>query len=195
MGDRSSDEPVGFLHRPVAIVSLIGGILGIVTGAAGVFGLFSSDQPSGGGADAKIEQCMAAHGLSNPQTRREMGPDRLLFRACAWPPPFGAESDGFMEITAVRRSGPGNSEAEGLTAADVVTSECRDLEIVYLFDDMGTFVVDDPIRISKGEIRRVEGGSVWHPRNAREASVYTPRRDEVIVMANERYKLDRVRCI
>ena len=110
-------------------------------------------------------------------------------------PPPGAAPDGFTEITVASRQGPGRSEAEGLTVADVFTSSCDDIEARYLFDNMGTFVPEQPVRLTKGEIRRVEGGSIWVPRSNTEASIYSPRRDESTVLSAARYKLDSARCL
>jgi hypothetical protein len=93
------------------------------------------------------------------------------------------------------KDGPGQSEAEGLTIADVFTTECRDIKVTYLFDNQGTFVVEKPVLLTKGEIRRIEGGSIWQPRTAEEVSIFTLRRDESIVLSKGRYILDSVRCV
>jgi hypothetical protein len=190
-GERQSRRP--FLERPVAVVTLVGGLLGIVTATLTVLGFL------GGGdaqtAEQRIATCVAEHGLSSSVTKTQTAPGRMLFRSCVWPPPPGAANDGFTEITVASRDGPGQSEAEGLTVADVYTTSCRDIEVRYLFDNMGTFVPEEPVRLTKGEIRRVEGGSIWFPRNEREASIYTPRRDEFVVLSARRYRLDTARCV
>jgi hypothetical protein len=82
-----------------------------------------------------------------------------------------------------------------MTVADYISSTCRDIELVYLFDNQGTFVPEEPLLLSKGEIRRVEGGSVWHPSDDREAIEFAPGRDESIVMSNRRYAIDTARCV
>jgi hypothetical protein len=139
---------------------------------------------------------MVRHGLDNPREKNEGGTaGTVLFRGCTWPAPAGAEADGYTEIAVTSFDGPGESEAEGMTVANRVRSSCRDVELVYLFNNQGTFVQEDPTIISKGEIRRVEGGSVWIPGNAAEATAFAPRRDESIVMSNGRYKLDSARCL
>ena len=79
--------------------------------------------------------------------------------------------------------------------ADVFTTSCRDLEVIYLFDNQGTFEAAQPVRVTKGEIRRVEGGSVWDPRTNRQSEIFSPRRDESVVLSSLRYTLDTVRCI
>ena len=180
-----------FLHRPLAIVSLIAGVLGIVTAIVTLGGLFNNSDEE---RQAKVESCMAEHGLSTRTETQEIDSNRV-FRACVWPPPFGADGDGFTEITMSSGEGPGRSEAEGLTVANVFTTECRDLELVYLFNNMGSFIAEEPIRLSKGEIRRVEGGSIWQPRTAREASIYSPGRDQSVILSNLRYTIDTARCI
>lgn len=187
----AKDEDRSFLQRPLAVVTLVGGVLGIVTALVSLL-------PRGGDAEetqSRIDVCVTAHGLSQPSESEKVAPGRLLFRACDWPPPSGAATDGFSEITVASRDGPGQSEAGGLTIADVFTTECRDIEATYLFDNQGTFVVEKPVLLTKGEIRRIEGGSVWRPRTAEEASIFAPRRDESIVLSNARYTLDSARCV
>jgi hypothetical protein len=188
----SSEARRPFLERPVTLVTLVGGILGIAVALVTLW-------PSGDGPQdekqAKVEACLTDHGLEDSIQRTEFAEGRVVFRGCQWPPPAGAAADGFTEITVASREGPGESEAEGMTVADVFTTECADIEAQYLFDNMGTFVPEEPVRLTKGEIRRVEGGSVWFPRDELEASIYTPRRDEFIVMSALRYRLDSVRCI
>lgn len=82
-----------------------------------------------------------------------------------------------------------------MTVADVFTTNCQDIEVKYLFDNMGTFVPEQPFELSKGEVRRVEGGSVWSPSSPREAALYEPGRDESIAMSAGRYELDSARCV
>jgi hypothetical protein len=182
-----------FLERPVAIVTLIGGCLGILTAIATVFGLPGGSDDEG--EQPRIVACLADHGLSQAVDKTEVAAGRIVFRACVWPPPPGAANDGFTEITMASREGPGRSEAEGLTVADVFTTACRDIEVRYLFDNMGTFVPEQPVRVTKGEIRRVEGGSIWFPRNRQEAEIYSPRRDEFVVLSAGRYRIDSARCV
>jgi hypothetical protein len=82
-----------------------------------------------------------------------------------------------------------------MTVADVFTSSCRVIEARYLFASQGSFIAEEPIRLQVGEIRRVEGGSIWLPRDERETSRFSPRRDESVIMRNTRYELDTARCI
>ena len=184
-----------FLERPTAVVSLIAGILAIATTGATLLGVFDGDDGGEESRSERIDQCVAEHGLPGPREKEKISTGRVVFRGCAWPPPPGAENDGFSEITVASGEGPGTSEAEGLTVSDVFTTTCRDLEVRYLFDNMGTFVPEQPIRLSKGEVRRVEGGSVWTPRTREEASLYAPGRDQAIVLSALRYKLDDARCV
>jgi hypothetical protein len=187
-----SSKHRSFLERPIAIVSLIASVLGIATATVTLAGVVGPDENED---TERIEACIADHGLSKTVERRDVASGRILFRACEWPPPPGAASDGFTEITVSSGDGPGQSEAEGMTVADVFTTACNDLKAEYLFDNMGTFVAEQPVLLTKGEIRRVEGGSIWFPRDRLEASIYTPGRDEALVLSAARYKLDVVRCV
>jgi len=199
----ASRQGSSFLHRPTAIVTLIGGVVGIVSAVIGIVVAISGNDHSANGnspsqdkSDGAVERCMVAHGLERAHEKNEGGTaGTVLFRQCSWPAASGAEADGYGEVAVTSYDGPGTSEAEGMTVADVVRSTCRDVELIYLFDNQGTFVQEEPIRLSKGEIRRVEGGSLWFPQSSSEASRFKPGRDESMVMSNGRYRVDSARCV
>lgn len=182
-------EDKKFLERPLAVVALIGGILGVVgTGVAIYTALAPTSSPvAADDAQARVTECIRRHGLSQASEKRDAGDGRWYLRACSWPPPTGAGADGFSEITVRTQPGPGHSEAEGTTIAHIFTSACRDLEVTYLFDNQGSLVPEQPVRLTKGEVRRVEGGSV--------ATGVEPGRDQFVVLSSLRYTLDGARCV
>ena len=203
-----AQEGSSFLHRPTAVVTLISGVVGIASAVIGIVVTFSGDDNSGSekppnqagqvkpdAAAEPVEHCMVEHGLERAYEKNEGGTaGTILFRQCSWPAPNGAQTDGYAEVAVTSFDGPGQSEAEGMTVADVVRSTCRDVQLVYLFDNQGTYVQEEPVTLSKGEIRRVEGGSLWFPTSPSEASRFKPGRDESMIMSNGRYKLDSARC-
>lgn len=65
--------------------------------------------------------------------------------------------------------------------------ECPDQEVTYLFDNQVSLVPEQPVRLTKGEVRRVEGGSV--------ATGVEPGRDQFVVLSSLRYTLDGARCV
>ncbi len=146
----------------------------------------------------RVRACMDTHGLSKASTKRVLSGDNepyeAVFQACTWPPAPGADGDGFSEITVTTSDGPGRSEAEGLTVFNRFSSQCAALELKYLFGNQERLVAQKPFVVSKGELRRVEDGSLWRPRTSAEASIYTPGRDEFGVLSNRRYQLDFARC-
>lgn len=182
-------EEKKFLERPLAVVGLLGGILGVVGTSVAIYtGL------AGGAASAptqvasdRVPECVRSHGLATATEKRDAGEGRWYFRACTWPAPTGAAADGFSEITMAPQPGPGQTEAEGMTEAHVFTSTCRDIEVGYLFNNQGTFVPEQPVRLTKGEARRVEGGSI--------VSTVQPGRDQFVVLSSGRYQLDSARCV
>ena len=184
-------EEKKFLERPLAVVALFGGIVGTLGTAVAIYTGLAASAPAGtsaSDAEVRVADCVRSHGLAQAAERRDVGDGRWYFRACVWPVPPGAAADGFTEITLRETPGPGRSEAEGLTVAHLFTTTCRDLEIVYLFDNQGTFVPEQPIRLTKGEVRRVEGGSVV-------VDLLQPGRDQSILLSSGRYQLDSVRCV
>jgi hypothetical protein len=74
-----------------------------------------------------------------------------------------------------------------MTVADIYTSTCRELEVTYLFSNQGTFVPEQPVRLGKGEVRRVEGGSV--------VAGSPQGRDQSIIYSAARYRFDSARCL
>lgn len=201
-----------FLQRPSVIVSLLAGLVGIATGVLTLTGALSggtndrttttlspatssSTSPALDTASARIDACMKGHGLAQTIQKDTIATGRILVRQCVWPPPVGAAPDGYTQIALAIDSGPGRSEAEGLTVANLFSSECQNIELSYLFNNQGTFTPSRPFRVSKGEIRRVEDGSVWRPRSDAEASTYSARRDQFIVLSNMRYQFDTARCV
>lgn len=182
-------EDKKFLERPQAIVALIGGIVGVVGTLVAVYSAVAGSSGAAPAEDAqtRVAECVRAHGLSQTAEKRDLGDGRMYFRSCAWPAPSGAGADGFSEITVAIGPGPGQSEAEGMTELHVFTSTCRDLEVGYLFDNQGAFVPEQPVRLTKGEARRVEGGSI--------VAGHQPGRDQFWVFSSARYVLDTARCL
>jgi hypothetical protein len=191
-GERSGRR---FLERPTAILGLIGTSVGIAVGGLALVHALTGGGDDLAGRQARIRACVSDHGLARAVVAERANPGQLLFRRCTWPPPTGADPDGFTEITVTRGPGPGRSEAEGLTVADVYASSCPRIEARYLFNSMGTFEpAVAPVRLARGEVRRVENGAVWHPRTAQEASIYTPHGDQATILSNSRYRPDSVTC-
>ena len=206
-----SEPKDAFLQRPSVIVSLLAGLVAIVTGLLTITGALSDDPelpppttgtstpttspPTTDASAARIDACVRGHGLAQTVIKETISTDRILIRQCAWPPPVGAAPDGYTQIALAIGPGPGSSEAEGLTVTNLFSSECQTLELSYLFNNQGRFAPSRPFRISKGELRRVEDGSVWQPRSPSEASIYATKRDQFLVLANLRYQLDAARCV
>jgi hypothetical protein len=192
--DDSADK---FLHRPATIVAILAGVVTIVGGVVGVFvACRPSPTPTAiaDPAQAAVASCMSSHGLSATRTVEHLENGRAVFRGCSWPVPGGADGDGYFVITVIDHTGPGQSEAEGMTVAQYFTSNCQRLVLTYQFTSQGTFLEDRSLGLLKGEILRVEDGSVWHPADPSQADEYMPSRDESIVMSNARYELIAAQC-
>ena len=180
---------------------------------------------SGGGPDkaTKVAACERTHGLSAAQVQRPPGPgeshvdrsqilprtqapvffEQKTFTSCGWPPPAGADSDGYRAITVTVTNGPGDSEASGRSLADRIESNCKMLQLEYSYRKMGGQSRFRPFRASPGD--------VWAPSNAngyaRIAEVGTttadrvnlpfyPGRSEVVVLGNDATGIpDQVQCI
>lgn len=91
MGDGTSDtppEPSGdarpipaapqeqpFLHRPIALVTLVGGVIGIVAAIVGIVVAISGAQRPAevNESQAAVEACMVRHGLDDAREKIEGG--------------------------------------------------------------------------------------------------------------------------
>ena len=107
-------EQRSFLERPLAVVALVGGVLGAVGTVVAIvtsLGAVAPDQPRDDLAQARVSACVSAHGLTEPSQTQQLDEGRWYFRACSWPAPAGAGADGFSEITVFTEAGPGTSEA------------------------------------------------------------------------------------
>ena len=182
-------EEKKFLERPLAVLALVGGTLGVVATAIGIFrNLAGGAPPAPAGDGARVADCVRAHGLAQPSERRDEGDGRWYLRACTWPAPTGAGATGSARSPSALSTDTAIREATGMTVAHVLTSTCRDLEVGYLFDNQGTLVPEQPVRLTKGETRRVEGGSIVTPADP-------PGRDQSMVLSSARYQLDTIRCL
>lgn len=187
----------GFLKRPQAVIALVGGVVAIIGGIVAIIVAVrpgSAPPPEPDRAQAAIASCMAGHGLSTTRVQEQIPPNRAEYRGCSWPAPAGADGDGFFQVTVVDSPGPGKNQAEGMTTAQTFSSTCQHLRLSYRFFDQGTFVEDRPRDLAKGEILRVEDGSVWHAADPDQASSFSLSVDQSIMMSNARYELDAVDC-
>ena len=187
----------GFLKRPQAVVALAAGIVTIIGGTVAIVVAF---RPGSGGppdtAQAAISSCLAGHGLTNTREHEQISVSdgAAVYRGCSWPAPAGSDGDGFFQVAVIERPGPGNNQAEGMTTAQTFTSTCQHLRLNYRFLNQGTFVEDRPRDLAKGEILRVEDGSVWHPIDPDQAAIFELSVDQSMMMTNARYELDAVQC-
>jgi TIR domain len=193
---------------PIAALALAGAIAAIV--ATG----------GGGGPDkaAKVAACERAHGLRSEQDRRPprsgetrvdpsqviSGVPQTVFASCTWPPPPGADSDGYRAIAVSMVKGPGEGEYTGRTIADRIESRCRTLELEYSHAFMGEQTRFEPFRARPGDIwapsETASGfariGKIGTPSGNQAKLLFYPGRDEVIVLHSGHYApIENVECV
>jgi hypothetical protein len=116
---------------------------------------------------------------------------------CDWPPPVHADPDGYLEIRAMRVSGPGQSEAEGTTFAWRIQSPCRWVRLEWTFISMINPQVEGHFNSQRQAVVLLEretvvvrdGGTPW-----RGALGFIPDRGEAVLLSNGRYRLDGAAC-
>ncbi len=129
---------------------------------------------SGGGPSkaAEIAACERTHGMSAAEVTRPPRPGetqisrsdiptasapggtfmQTTYASCSWPPPPGADPDGYRAITVTLTEGPGQDDASGRDFMDVIESHCVRLRLTYALEFMGVEKVLPPILAGPGDI-------------------------------------------
>jgi hypothetical protein len=195
-------------RRPLAVAA------GVVA-AAGVAAAVVASGGGGGKVDpaAKVTACQRAHGLTRAQQVRpaRAGESRVerpagasvftqtTHESCAWPPPGGADPDGYGSIVVSEVNGPGDSEASFKDVADRIESKCSRLRLEYSYGSMGNFGRLEPFTARGGEIwaySGAESGTAFAPVAASGLNLpFYPVSNELDVLRNFRTRLDGVRCV
>src|SRR5256885_1019645 len=187
---------------PVLALAVVGAVAAVVA-------------TSGGGPDkaTKVAACERAHGLSAAQVQRpprpgesrvdrsQVGPpdqaslvfEQKTFASCDWPPPPGADSDGYRAITVTVTNGPvAQPESSGRTIADRIESNCKRLRLEYTYAHTGDQTHLRPFQASPGDIWGLSGDTSGYSRIAQTGTTsayhvhlpFYPRRREVVVLRN-----------
>ena len=195
----------------------------VVAGAAAAAVLLLS----GGGenAAARIAACEHTHGLTSARQQRLTRPGesqvhrsdivpgaggsitfrQRTFASCSWPPPSGADPDGYSAITVTTTNGPGEFEASGRDLADRIESSCLRLELEYSFAHMATQRRFPPFQPSPGTIWAMVGPTLSSIHFHRIAEIGTasgdrvrlpfyPSADEVAVLHSGDAVLEHAQC-
>ena len=148
-------------------------------------------------AGAQVAACEKQHHLTQAHqqgTIRTSETGRTTsFLACSWPPPPGADADGFSLIKVADVQGPGADEASGTTRADRISGPCRAVVLSYEYGSQGGGEHVPPFRVTPGTVTDLATpGRKWagDPANL---SFY-PLRDEVVVLHNDKNLLADTRC-
>jgi TIR domain len=132
---------------------------------------------SGTDKAARIASCEHTHGLASAQGTRRPRPgetqiDRSqitgtyptqpefmqkTYASCSWPPPPGADADGYRAITLTMTNGPKDYDASGQDFADIIESRCKRLRLVYVTAFMGQERLLPPFEASPGDIWSASG--------------------------------------
>ena len=148
-------------------------------------------------AGAQVAACEKQHHLTQAHQQgriltTETG-RTTSFLTCSWPPPPGADADGFSLIKLSDVQGPGADEASGTTRADRISGPCRAVVLSYEYGSQGGGEHVPPFRVTPGTVTDLATpGRKWagDPANL---SFY-PLRDEVVVLHNDKNLLTDARC-
>jgi hypothetical protein len=191
----------------VVVVPLTVALIGVV-GAVGV-AVLSRNGPSAG-TGGEVRACMAQHHMPeaehpvrtvaamradpefiSPEPAGKVKDDVTILKRCDWPPPAWADPDGYSEIKVVATLGPlpgGSSDAD---YADIIKSSCTLLEVSYSTVAQGYQTAHRPTRYKPHTVVYWYGKK-W-PDGEQLPFIY--ERDELVVLRNERTRLDSVRCV
>lgn len=152
-------------------------------------------QPARQEAASRVSACEAMHKMrSANQVERQSGAP-VEFKHCEWPPSSVADADGFWEIIVASESGPGDSEASGMSEADRVNGPCESFLVTYDYAHMGDSRHLKPFAVAKGEVYITDynlGGVAWT--DDRSLLPFYPSRDEAVVLTSSHYGLADAAC-
>jgi len=148
-------------------------------------------------AGAQVAACEKQHHLTQAHQQgaiRTTGAGRTTsFLTCSWPPPPGADADGFSLIKLSDVQGPGADEASGTTRADRINGPCRAVVLSYEYGSQGGGEHVAPFTVTSGTVTDLETpGRKWAGDLA-DLPFYPPR-DEVVVLHNDKNELTDARC-
>jgi len=166
----------GLLIRaaPVAALAIAAAVVGILSSGGGGAGA-----TSGGTIAAHVASCERSHGMTSSQVVRQPRPGESRFTksdvrppsgeqleftqtsyaSCRWPPPSGADPDGYRTIIVTLTDGPGNSDDSGRDFADVIESRCGHLRLSYNETSMGSQEQFQPFTAAPGDVWAPASGS------------------------------------
>lgn len=147
-----------------------------------------------------VEKCKKAHDMrlaTETKMRKVKAESRDYdeydrFQFCQWPPAQFADPDGYYEIVYRSAEGPGDCEATGANAADILQAGCRKLKLYYSFGSQGYSEHKKPFIASIGTT--VWQDSIKYENEEGDLPFY-PGRDELVVLRNHKNVLDKVECV
>lgn len=153
----------------------------------------------------KVSACMKAHGLEQARsTEWRKAPKQIgdisnrtrVFQACDWPPPDGADPDGYTEIR-VRFARGLRSTTEwpiGPFAFRITSNNCATFAVA-LSTSGGAFERGHPppVIVHPNEIKTADG-KPWHNGPGGSRLLFLQERDEADVLYNDHYSLDDITC-
>ncbi len=216
----------GLLIRasPVVALAIAAAVVGILSGGGG------AGASSGGGAGTKLAHeaaCERTHGMTSSQVARQPRPGESHFTksdvtppyggqleflqtsyaSCNWPPPPGADTDGYRTIIVTLTNGPGQSDGSGRDFADVIEFRCGHLQLTYNEAMMGNQEQWQPFTAAPGDIwapapasgtaaplRFVKVGELGAPSEQGLQLPFYPETGDVVVLHGQQ-QLQSVSCL
>jgi hypothetical protein len=146
-------------------------------------------------AATEIRACEQTHHMDRARQTTHPHPDTsdvfdvTRFESCSWPPGKGADPDGYAVITVSTRQGPGQSEASGATAADVISGTCQLFLLNSQFGSQGDYHANQPVEIRAGGIAMLDGQPA-----PKDVGFY-PNPDEAVILRNSNDVITDAMCI
>jgi hypothetical protein len=172
--ERSRWSALGKVEKAIA---LIGAVLALPTAAVGAWAVIAGGDDGGGTptptpsptAEPAAERarhvraCERLHGMTRAEDKvraraerhgAAFGAKATRFRSCAWPPPPGAEADGYSEFVVEQVYDPRFSEAEN-PIDDIWYGNCRRFAVELLAVKTGA-AIPFTVRVAVGERRYLD---------------------------------------
>ena len=150
-----------------------------------------------GGTDAAGQpvDCIARHHL--PGARAVISPSgsETIFVNCDSPAPDYADRSGYSAINVVTTLGAPDEPSSGLDRADLITSPCEKLRLVYQYTGKGGVISIAPFIVSQGQIVTViqTYGGPWSGDPS--TLPFRVSSNEVVVLHNTRNAIVSAACV
>lgn len=171
-------------------LSAIAALVSIVIGVLTLLGYIFPPQTE---TAVRVQECERTHHLTAATVQQNPSEDITMFATCHWPPPSGAEPDGYTAVTSQLVSIPGGSPPTNDVWVRRITGPCAQFGLEFTHGHMGNMIRLPLIMLYPNSVVQIAYATPA-PYDRSKLPFY-PARGEVDVVHNEYLDLDHADCI